>query len=92
VTREAGRLDGLRLRTLEWRVAALSVQTVRSSFFDDRKNFPDGSIEFDHALIMRDLMHEWHKADDLYGAAEPLAASPPDPPPARTPGGFTTAS
>jgi hypothetical protein len=65
VTREEGRLDGLTLRTLEWRVAALEVSKVHSSFFADEERFPAGSIKFDHALIMRDLAREWHKADDL---------------------------
>jgi hypothetical protein len=65
VTRDAARLDGLTLRTLEWRVAALDVSQVHSSFFADKQRFPAGSIEFDHALIMRDLLHEWHKADEL---------------------------
>jgi hypothetical protein len=66
VTRESARLDGLLLRTLDWRVRALSVVCVESSFFYDKARFPDGSIEFDHALIMRDLRHEWHQVDDLY--------------------------
>src|SRR5262245_11156318 len=74
VTRDAGRLDGLRLRTLEWRVSALAVSSVQSSFFADKKRFPEGSIEFDHALIMRDLLHEWHKAEDLHGVKQPLTA------------------
>jgi hypothetical protein len=71
VTRDAGRLDGLFLRTLDWRMRALTLTSVHSSFFSDRRRFPDGSVEFDHALIMRDILHEWHKADDLY--AEPRA-------------------
>ena len=66
VTRDSNRLDGLQLRTLEWRMRALSVTEVYSSFFSDRQRFPQGSIQFDHALLMRDLRHEWHKADDLY--------------------------
>lgn len=66
VTRDGARLDGLLLRTLEWRLRALSVAKVESSFFADPQQFPPGSIVFDHALIMRNLHHEWHKADDLY--------------------------
>jgi hypothetical protein len=71
-TRDGGRLDGLLLRTLDWRIRALSLSEVRSSFFADRELFPEGSIEFDHALIMRDIRHEWHKAEDLYSV--PLEA------------------
>ncbi len=69
VTREGERLDGLLLRTLDWRVRALSVTEVHSSFFADRQQFPEGSIQFDHALVMRDIPHEWHKAEDLYAVS-----------------------
>ncbi len=69
VTREGGRLDGLLLRTLDWRIRALSVTEVQSSYFANAQRFPAGSIEFDHALVMRDLVHEWHKADDLYAVS-----------------------
>jgi hypothetical protein len=69
VTRKGDRFDGLLLRTLEWRIRALSVTDVHSSFFADRQRFPEGSIEFDHALVMRDIVHEWHKADDLYAVS-----------------------
>lgn len=71
VTRERERLDGLTLRTLEWRVSALEVSSVHSSFFAGEKHFPPGSIEFDHALIMRDVLHEWHKASDLKTGSSP---------------------
>jgi len=69
VTRDKDRLDGLLLRTLDWRIRALSVTEVHSSFFADRQRFPEGSIEFDHALVMRDILHEWHKAEDLYAVS-----------------------
>jgi hypothetical protein len=70
VTRDDTRLDGLLLRTLEWRVQALAVTTARSSYFDDRARFPTGTVEFDHALLMRDILHEWHQAEDLYSIAQ----------------------
>jgi hypothetical protein len=66
LTRDRGRLDGLLLRTVEWRIRALSVTRVHSSYFADQERFPEGSIEFDHALVMRDIAHEWRKVDDLY--------------------------
>ena len=74
VTREPARLDGLLLRTLDWRVRALAVQRVQSSFFDDQTRFPAGTIEFDHGLIMRDVRHEWHQAEDLHSAPACAAA------------------
>jgi hypothetical protein len=66
VTQDGNRLDGLLLRTVDWRIGALSVSEVYSSFFEDRQRFPKDSIEFDHALVMRDILHEWHKAEDLF--------------------------
>ena len=68
VTRDLRRLDGLRLETKLWRVRPLAVDDVRSSFFEDARAFPAGAVEFDHALIMRDVPHEWHRSEDLYVA------------------------
>ena len=65
VTCHPHRLDGLRLKTLEWRVRALTVEEVESSFFSDAALFPVGSVQFDHALIMRDIPHEWHQSADM---------------------------
>jgi len=66
VIRNSCRLDGLRLKTLNWRVRALNIEEVGSSFFSDPTCFPTGSVVFDHALIMRDIGHEWHQAADLF--------------------------
>lgn len=66
VTSEAERLDGLRLETKEWRVEPLNVKRAYSSYFSDEEKFPSGSVGFDHALIMRDVAHEWHGVDDLF--------------------------
>jgi hypothetical protein len=72
-TRDQHRLDGLRLNTLSWRVQALEISEVYSSYFADRARFPDGSVDFDHALIMRDIPHEWHQAADM--RVEPALAN-----------------
>jgi hypothetical protein len=66
VSQDGQRLDGLILRTLDWHVSALSVTELYSNFFADQQLFPKDSMEFDHALIMRGLRHEWRRADDLY--------------------------
>jgi hypothetical protein len=55
-----GIYDGLELRCREWTVEPLAVQSVRSSFFENAANFPAGSINFDCALVMRNIAHEWH--------------------------------
>ncbi|MGZ8845506.1 MAG: DUF2071 domain-containing protein [Pyrinomonadaceae bacterium] len=66
VTGDPGRLDGLELQTNQWRVEPFEVSNVYSSYFSDEAKFPKGSVSFDHALIMRNVQHEWHSADDLY--------------------------
>ena len=38
---------------------------MRSSVFEDESLFPRGSTEFDSALLMRGIEHEWHGRDDL---------------------------
>jgi hypothetical protein len=61
-TRTSGRFDGMRLKTKNWRVRPFRVDQVDSSFFNNSTPFPRGSIQFDHALIMRDVQHEWRLA------------------------------
>ncbi len=65
VTRDCRRLDGIRLQIRDWRVRPLVVEQVESSFFSDESIFPAGSVTFDHALVMRDLSHEWHQVADM---------------------------
>lgn len=60
VTPRRGEYDGLELRSLNWRVEALQVQKIESSFFENEHLFPKGSLRFDCALIMRNIQHEWH--------------------------------
>ena len=65
-TRKGDRLEGLRLKTTTWKIAPLDVERVNSSFFDDKTRFPQDSISFDCALLMRDIQHEWQSEADLY--------------------------
>lgn len=58
-------LDGLLLKVPEWRVSSLAVEKVRSAFFNNREVFPADRIEFDHALLMRDIGHEWHSEPQM---------------------------
>jgi uncharacterized protein DUF2071 len=51
--------DGLELCTFGWQVEPLEVNFVKSSFFDDKSRFPDGTICFDCALLMQNIKHEW---------------------------------
>lgn len=59
------RFDGLELRSRSWRVEPLEVARVYSSFFSDEKIFPRGSVQFDCALLMRGIEHEWHAREPL---------------------------
>jgi hypothetical protein len=68
-TRRPGRYDCLELRVAEWRVEALAVEHVASSFFDDGSRFPAGSVNFDCALVMRGIHHTWRALPNLSHAA-----------------------
>lgn len=61
--------EGLELRCREWRAEPLAMDEVHSSLFDDATLFPRGSIEFDCALLMRNIEHEWHGLPPLGLAA-----------------------
>jgi len=65
-TASGQRLDGIVLKTHEWTIAPLAVEEVYSSYFADRNLFPDGSVAFDCALVMRNISHEWQSAEDMY--------------------------
>lgn len=51
--------DGLKLETFLWKVKPMKIYNVKSSFFDNRNIFPEGSIKFDNALLMENIEHEW---------------------------------
>lgn len=64
-TAATGGYDGLELRTFAWDVTPFTIERVESSYFDNRSLFPTGSIEFDSALLMRNLPHEWRRCPPL---------------------------
>lgn len=51
--------EGLELKTHNWKVSLLDVESVTSSFFENEKIFPQGTVKFDNALLMKDIEHEW---------------------------------
>lgn len=65
LTSQPGIFDGLELRTFAWSVRPLAVEKVESSFFADSRNFPPGTVEFDSALLMQGIEHEWHSREPL---------------------------
>lgn len=52
-------LEGVELRAKNWAMHPLVVERVESSFFNNLSRFPAGSVEFDCALLMRGIGHEW---------------------------------
>ncbi len=62
VTKDGKELDGITLQIKNWKVEALNLDSVESNFYKNEDIFPKGSIEFDHALLMRNIAHEWHSA------------------------------
>jgi hypothetical protein len=53
------RYEGLKLQTYTWQMQPLTVQRVYSSYYENEKVFPKGTIRFDNALLMTKIEHEW---------------------------------
>ncbi len=51
--------EGLRLEMCEPRFESLLIEHARVAFFEDPSRFPSGSIDVDHALLMRNISHRW---------------------------------
>lgn len=69
-TPDSRRFQGIELQCDRWQVEPLTVKSVMSSYFENRDLFPAGSAEFDCALLMTDVEHEWHGKEDLCGDGE----------------------
>jgi hypothetical protein len=57
--------DGLELVVEQSKLQPLRIEHLRSSFFEDTSRFPKGSIYFDHALIEKQVAHQWHYQREL---------------------------
>jgi hypothetical protein len=73
-SRVPNRLDGLLLQVCQWRASPFAVRRLASTYFEEPSRFPPGSIAFDHALVMRDIEHQWHAAADY--CCRPMQSSP----------------
>ena len=62
ITKGGKELDGITLQIENWKVETLKLDSVESNFYENEEIFPKGSIVFDHALLMRNIAHEWHSA------------------------------
>jgi len=60
-----GTFDGLELRSFNWHVNPLTIEHVESSFFETKDLFPPGSVEFDCALLMRGIQHDWRARESI---------------------------
>ena len=65
MARKANEFEGLELRSFNWQVEPLAIEQVESSFFENP--FPASSVEFDCALLMRNIDHEWRGRETLIG-------------------------
>jgi len=73
-TSRSNAFQGLELCCPVWKVEPLTVSKVESSYFGDPAVFPAGSIEFDCALLMRGIEHEWHGRPDLCCSTAEMAS------------------
>ena len=64
-TADPHRFDAIELRTVGWRLQPLAVAEQASAYFGDERLFPRGAVEFDCALVMRDLEHSWVARGDV---------------------------
>jgi hypothetical protein len=60
-----GEFEGMELCVRDCRATPLAMHQVASSYFDDQRRFPTGSIALDHALVMRGIEHQWRLCDPL---------------------------
>lgn len=57
--------EGLKLETYNWEVEPLEVSHVKSSFFENETIFPKGSVQFDNAILMTNIEHEWKSLEKI---------------------------
>jgi hypothetical protein len=62
---QSNQFDAIELTTVEWRMEPLRVKESFSAYFSNTSLFPKGSVEFDSAMIMRNLKHSWVSRDNL---------------------------
>lgn len=70
-THREGHYQGMELAAKQWNFEPMTVELAKSHYFDDRKRFPEGSIELDSAFLMRNIEHSWSSRPDLYAGENP---------------------
>lgn len=64
-TKNETELDGISLKIENWKVEPLELDFVHTSYYENETIFPKDSIKFDHALLMKNIAHEWHSAESF---------------------------
>lgn len=67
---DESRLQGVELTTDEWQVQPLAVESVSASFFETR--LPADAVEFDNALLMDGIGHQWDPRPSKPTSAAPF--------------------
>lgn len=57
--------DGIKLNAYRWEIQPLKVSHIKSSFFEDETVFPKGSVQFDNAILMINIEHEWQSLTQI---------------------------
>lgn len=58
-------LEGQRLVQQNWDLAPVTISDLHASFFADGKRFPQGSVGFDSAVILREVPHHWQALGEM---------------------------
>lgn len=58
------KLEGLKLKTYNWKIVPFQVKAVQSSFFENEAIFPRDSVKFDNALLMTEIKHDWESVEN----------------------------
>ena len=68
--------EGLKLQAYTWQVRPLEVTNIRSSFYENENLFPKGTVQFDNALLMTRVEHEWKSMQDKPYTGNSASAKP----------------
>jgi hypothetical protein len=60
------RYEGLKLQAYTWQMRPLEVTNVHSSFYENEEVFPKGSVQFDNAVLMTKIEHEWKSMEKFF--------------------------
>jgi hypothetical protein len=64
---QVSKVKTIKLKTKTWYVKPLHISFLKSSYFENKSLFPEGSIEFDNGILMEGIEHEWlSKSDGCY--------------------------